>query len=291
MNSNRRRREAASGILFIAPSFLFLLAFFILPIFMSFYYSFTSYNVMSAPIFLGLDNYRKMLTDPFVKSSLINTIIYTFTTVPVQSALALLFAVWLANHFRGAYGGFVKSALFVPVIATSVLVGTLFVFMLATDEGAVNALITALGGTRVNWMGTLKTALPSVCMAAVWKNVGYFLVIFYAGIMDIPASLFEAARVDGGSPLQQFLHITLPALKPVMFLVVVLGTIWSFQVFDLVYAMTNGGPGRATVTLVLTIYKTAFKQYKMGYACAISMLLFLIITLLSMLQKRMFREE
>lgn len=290
MKSANRRREALTGAAFILPSFVLLLTFSIVPIGMALFYSFTKFNVVQAPVWIGLQNYARLRTDPYVESSIVNTIVYTLVTVPCQTALSLLFAAILAEFFRGRFGGFVKSALFVPVIASSVLVGTLFVFMLATDEGAVNAVLSVFGVPKINWLGGKQTAMISLCLAAIWKNVGYFLVIFYAGIMDIPPSLYEAARVDGASKRQQFFRITLPSLKQVLFLVLVLGTIWSFQVFDLVYAMTNGGPGRATVTLVLTIYKTAFKEFNMGSASAISMLLFVIVTAISAVQRFLFRD-
>jgi multiple sugar transport system permease protein len=127
-------------------------------------------------------------------------------------------------------------------------------------------------------------------MATVWKNVGYFLVIFYAAIMEVPRSLYEAAEVDGASRSQQFFYITLPGLSSVTYLVVTLGTIWSFQIFDMVYTMTGGGPGLSTVTLVLTIYNTAFREYSMGYASSIALLLFVFVILISYLQRLLFNN-
>ena len=126
-------------------------------------------------------------------------------------------------------------------------------------------------------------------MTAIWKNIGYFLVIFYAGILNIPGSLYEAAEVDGASRWQQFCHITIPGLSSVTYMVITLGTIWSFQVFDIVYTMTGGGPGMSTVTLVLTIYTAAFKEYNMGYASAIALLLFLIVLFVQFLQKKIMK--
>ena len=169
--------------------------------------------------------------------------------------------------------------------------GTIFSFLLTTDGGIVNFILGVFGIPKVNWLGSTDTSLIGVASAGIWKNVGYFLVIFYAGIMDIPKDLYEAAKVDGASSSQQFLHITLPQLRPITFLVVILGTIWSFQVFDLVYVMTGGGPGLSTTTLVLTIYNTAFKQYSMGYASAVGVLLFVIVIIISAVQKLAFRDR
>ena len=156
----------------------------------------------------------------------------------------------------------------------------------ASGRYATGSLLrTMFGLPSVNWLGGKLTSMLSVCIVSVWKNVGYFLVIYFAGIMDIPRSLYEAAEVDGANAFQRFFKITLPGLSSVTFLVVTLGTIWSFQVFDLVYTMTGGGPGTSTVTLVLTTYNAAFKEYNMGYASAVAMLMFVFVLAVSGLQK------
>jgi len=250
--------------------------------------SFTKYNIMQPAQWVGLANYERMLSDPYIWASLKNTALFTLITVPIQTILALLLAAVIAELFHNRFGNFIKSALFVPVIASSVLVGTLWSIILS-PTGVANDLIKTLGANPVNWLGGKSTALISICMATIWKNVGYFLVIYFAGIMDIPRSLYEAAQVDGATPIQRFFRITMPSLAPVTFLVVTLGTIWSFQVFDMVHTMTGGGPGLSTVTLVLTIYNTAFKEYNMGYASAIALLMFLFVMLISGAQKLILR--
>ena len=198
--------------------------------------------------------------------------------------IVLVLAAVIAELFHNKFGNFVKSSLFVPVIASAILVGTLW-FTLLSPRGVVNSIIHAFGLPSVNWLGGKLTSMLSVCIVSVWKNVGYFLVIYFAGIMDIPRSLYEAAEVDGANAFQRFFKITLPGLSSVTFLVVTLGTIWSFQVFDLVYTMTGGGPGTSTVTLVLTTYNAAFKEYNMGYASAVAMLMFVFVLAVSGLQK------
>lgn len=287
----RRSREALIGYTYILPSMLLILVFHAIPILMIFGMSLTKYNLIQPAKFLGMGNYAKMLIDPYFWDSLVNTIFYTLMVVPSQTIISLIVAVSLANRFRNRFGGFVKSSLFIPVVTSSVLVGTIWLFLFATEGGAVNNLLGLFGISRVNWVGAVATALPSVAIATVWKNVGYFLVIFYAGIMDIPQSLYEAAHVDGASQRQKFFHITLPMLRPITWLVLTLGTIWSFQVFDMVYVMTNGGPGRSTLTLVMTIYNTAFREYNIGYASAVSVVMFLVILVFSLLQKLFFNER
>ena len=279
-----RRKEAAQGFLYILPSLVLILVFSVVPILMSLYFSFTKYNVLQPPQWTGLDNYIRLFRDPYVRASLKNTVVFTVITVPLQTAGSLVLAAVIAELFHNKFGNFVKSSLFVPVIASAILVGTLW-FTLLSPRGVVNSIIHAFGLPSVNWLGGKLTSMLSVCIVSVWKNVGYFLVIYFAGIMDIPRSLYEAAEVDGANAFQRFFKITLPGLSSVTFLVVTLGTIWSFQVFDLVYTMTGGGPCTSTVTLVLTTYNAAFKEYNMGYASAVAMLMFVFVLAVSGLQK------
>lgn len=286
-----KTKEAISGYLYILPSFILLLVFSVIPIFMTIYYSFSEYNVMQPPQFIGLKNYIQLFSDPFISASVQNTIVYTIIVVPVQTILAMVIAQILASKFRNSFGNAIKSSLFVPVISSAILVGTLWSFLLTTDGGIINSILSLFRIPAVNWLGNTHTALLSVSIVSIWKNVGYFLVIYYAGIMDIPSSLYEAAEVDGATKMQCFRFITVPSLKPITYLVVTLGTIWSFQVFDIVYTMTGGGPGKSTVTLVLTIYKEGFRNYSMGYASAAATLLFAIIMLITALQKLLFRDK
>ena len=279
-----RRKEAAQGFLYILPSLVLILVFSVVPILMSLYFSFTKYNVLQPPQWTGLDNYIRLFRDPYVRASLKNTVVFTVITVPLQTAGSLVLAAVIAELFHNKFGNFVKSSLFVPVIASAILVGTLW-FTLLSPRGVVNSIIHAFGLPSVNWLGGKLTSMLSVCIVSVWKNVGYFLVIYFAGIMDIPRSLYEAAEVDGANAFQRFFKITLPGLSSVTFLVVTLGTIWSFQGFDLVYTMTGGGPGTSAVTRVLTTYNAAFKEYNMGYASAVAMLMFVFVLAVSGLQK------
>ncbi len=287
----KTQKDAVAGYLYILPSLILILMFSVVPIFMTGYFSFCDYNIMQPPQWIGLSNYKRMLGDPFVSASLKNTLIYTVIVVPVQTVISLILAQLIATIFRNRFGRFVKSCLFIPVVSSAILVGTLWAFLLQTDGGIINTMLGWIHVPAVNWLGTTTTSLLSIAIVSIWKNVGYFLVIYYAGIMDIPASYYEASQVDGATPFQCFRYITIPCLKPITFLVVTLGTIWSFQVFDIVYTMTGGGPGTSTVTLVLTIYKYAFKDYSMGYASAVAMLLFVIIVIITFVQKFAFRDE
>lgn len=287
----QKRLEATQGYIYILPSLILILSFSIIPIFMSGFFSFTEYNVMNSPKWAGLANYEKVFQDEYVRAALLNTLKYVLITVPIQTALSLVFAAFLAMKMQNKSGEFLRSVMFIPVIASAVTSGTIWRTILGTDGGILNNIIGLFGFDPVNWLGDSKTSLISICIVAIWKNVGYFLVIFYAGIMDIPKSLYEAARVDGANTYQQFFKITLPMLKPITSLVVTLGIIWSFQVFDLSYQMTGGGPGYSSVTIVMAIYNAAFKQYKMGYACAMAMLLLVIVLIINALKQRVFGEK
>lgn len=288
---SRKKKEALQGIIYVLPSFILIMAFCIIPIFMSGYFSFTSYNIMTPPKFVGLENYEKVFQDGYVADAAKNTLLYVLMTVPAQTILSLVFAAFLAYKMQNKTGGFLRSVMFIPVIASAVTAGTIWRIILNTEGGLLNNILNFFHLDSVNWLGSTKTALISICIVAVWKNAGYFLVIYYAGIMGISKDLYEAAKVDGATSIQQFFKITLPMLKPITYLVVTLGIIWSFQVFDLAYLMTGGGPGRATVTLVMGIYNAAFKQYKMGYACAMAMLLLLIVVIINVIENLFFKER
>ena len=288
---SRKTKEAVQGVIYILPSFVLILIFCIVPIFMSGFFSFTDYNIMNAPEFVGLDNFKKMFQDSYVRDAAKNTLLYVVMTVPVQTLLALTLAAFLAEKMRNKTGGFLRSVMFIPVIASAVTAGTIWRIILNTDGGFLNNILNFFHISSVNWLGSTQTSLLSICIVAVWKNVGYFLVIYYAGIMGIQKELYEAAKVDGATSIQQFTKITLPILKPITYLVVTLGIIWSFQVFDLAYLMTGGGPGHSSVTLVMGIYNAAFKQYKMGYACAMAMFLLIMIIIINVIEDLFFKEK
>ncbi|NCB91018.1 MAG: sugar ABC transporter permease [Clostridia bacterium] len=288
----RKRREAIEGIIYILPSFILIICFCIIPIIMSGYFSFTKYNVMNAPEFVGLENYVKMFKDSYMVSATKNTLLYVLMTVPFQTIISLAFAAFLANKMSKMKSGeFLRSIMFIPVIASAVTAGTIWRIILNTDGGFLNNILNFFHIPSVNWLGSTSTALLSICIVAVWKNVGYFLVIYYAGIMGISKELYEAARVDGATSMQQFTKITMPMLKPITYLVVTLGIIWSFQVFDLSYLMTGGGPGHSSVTLVMGIYNSAFKQYRIGYACAEAMFLLVIILVINVIENLFFKDK
>ena len=292
INKVRRRRNTLWGYGFTAPSAILLLVFIILPIFISAALSLTDFSGFNEPTYVGLKNYVDMFQDKKFLASMKNTFVYVIVTVPLQTILSLVVAAILAEKFRNPFGEFIRGTMFIPVLCSAVIAGNLFFYLFASDkEAIVNSLLMLLGFDKVNWLGKSATAMTVICIVAIWKNVGYFMVIFYAAIMDVPQTLHDAARVDGASPMQRFLHITMPGIRPVLYLVITLSTIWAFQVFDITMVMTKGGPGVATMSPVLLVYNYAFSDHRMGYASAIACLLAVVIFVISMLQKLVFREE
>ena len=286
-----RRRSSFGGLWYVLPSLAILVVAVVAPIAMSAYYSLTDYSLLRSANWIGTENYQELFRDGGFRRALWQTFIYTVISVPLQTVLALVLAALLARRRRNRFGMFVRSAMFVPVIASMVIIGSVWRYLLGTDQGMVNAALELVGIGAVNWLGQPVTALLVVALVTVWKNAGYFLIIYYAGMLDIPEDLYEASSIDGAGGVRQFWCITIPSLRPVTLLVVILGTIWSFQVFDLVYTMTSGGPGRATVTLVIAIYDAAFENMQMGYASAMAMVLFLIVFAASFVQRMLLRQR
>lgn len=285
------RLQRFVGLPFVLPSLIILIIVMIVPIIMSAYFSFTRYSVLSSPEWIGGDNFVRLLSDSAFISSIRITVIYTVISVPIQTFVSLVIADVLAKRFRNRFGSLVRASLFIPVMSSLVVVAVVWRALLGTDDGFVNLVLQTLGIDPVNFLGRPGLALTTVALVTVWKNIGYFLVIYYAGVMEVPAELYEASSIDGASRWQQLWNVTIPSLRPVTFLVVILGTIWSFQVFDLVYVMTGGGPGGATTTIVMMIYRAGFQNFHMGYASAMAIVLFLVILVVAIVQRRVMKNS
>lgn len=287
----RPSKKSFGGLAYVLPSLIILTLIAFVPIVCSIALSFTEYDVLSDPQFNGVHNYQVLWIDSFFWQALKYTLVFTIFAVPVQLIIAMLLADRLAKMRPRWFSGLVRSVLFVPVVASIVLVGAVWRYMLASDFGFFNTITKTIGLGNFNFLGDEKIAMASVIVVSVWKNVGYFLVLFYAGVMNIPLERYEAAKVDGANSWQQFWYITVPGLRPITVLCVILSTIWSFQVFDLVYAMTGGGPGGATSTLVMAVYQAGLKQFQMGYASAMAMVLLAITILCAVLQKLLMKGD
>ncbi|PTM59183.1 carbohydrate ABC transporter permease [Desmospora activa] len=285
-------RDPMMGYLFTLPVIVSLSVFLIGPIIYAFYLSFQQFTFLNPDLsqFVGLDNYTRLLTDERFHTALKNTSFYSLGVVPVQVSLALLLALIVNSKIRGKT--FFRVAYFLPTVTSTVAVSVMFLFLFKRD-GLVNAFLSLLGVEGRSWMLDVDFALPSIMLMAVWTTVGQFMVIYLAGLQDIPADLYEAAEVDGAGPLRQFWHITLPLLKPTTFFIVVMSVIGTFQVFDQMYVISKGagGPLDSTLTVVLYLYNVAFQDFEMGYASAIAFFLFAVILILTLIQRNFFGEE
>ncbi|MBQ8160733.1 MAG: sugar ABC transporter permease [Clostridia bacterium] len=287
----RTRVQALIGMGYIAPSFILMMTFNVIPIFLSIYYSFTKFNMVSAPSWIGLENYQKLFTNKALGDALHNTLIYVLITVPAQTILALIIAAFLAEHLKNRFGSLLRSTIFIPVIVSLIASATVWNIMYEPKGGLINQFLGLFGAGPVNFLGSKVNALPSVAAVAIWKNTGYYMVIYYAGIMGVSSEIREAAVVDGAGSFQRFWYITLPVLQPITYMIVTLGIIGSFQVFDLVYKMTGGGPGRSTYTIAYMIYSYAFQDKRIGYACALAVCLLIVILLIHAVQTLCFKER
>lgn len=285
------RRQAAFGVAYITPGMLIFLIFCIAPIFMTLFYSFTEYNLAQPPEWINLENYEKVFSNSQLRRALFNTVIYVIITVPLQTLLAMFVSNFLAEYLNNRYGRFLRSVIFIPTLCSYVAAASVWEVILASKGGLLNEIIGIFGLGPFNWLGEPTSALICVSLVAVWKSVGYFTIIFYAGIMNIDVSVREAALIDGATPRQRFWKLTVPLLKPITYLNVTLGIIWSFQAFDIVYKLTGGGPFGATSTVAYIIYAYAFQDFRIGYASAVAILLLVVILIIHFIQQHFFEGK
>lgn len=279
-----------SGYGYILPLCILLISFYVIPILMSFVLSFTKYNIMKAPTYAGLKNYLKLFRDKTFIESMKNTFIFMIGVVPLQTIGAMIMANWLNSIKSSFLGKFVKGAMFVPVISSMILTSIIWRILLNGESSPLN-LFVGLFGLSPDWLGDTHLSLYTLMGICIWKNIGYFMILYIAGLMDIPKVYYEAAQIDGANKIQEFFKITIPQLRKTTVIVVFLGIIWSFQIFDLVYSLTGGGPGNSTMTMVVHIYNVNFKQFNTGYAMAIANVLFLINALLAIAQKKFLKVD
>ena len=276
-----KRLKNQVGLLYIAPWIIGFLIFQLYPFGASFFYSFTKYNITGSPVWVGIDNYINIFTnDSNFKQSLVTTLSYVLLSVPMKLIFALLVAVLLNAKLR--FVSLYRTLFYLPsILGGSVAVSILWRFLFM-KEGMVNRLLETLHLPSVDWLGNPDMALFTLSLLPVWE-FGSSMVIFLAGLKQVPAELYEAARVDGASRIRMFFRITLPLLTPVIFFNLVMQMVSAFQEFTGAFVITNGGPMNSTYLFALKLYDEAFKFYKMGYASALSWVLFIIILVLTAL--------
>jgi multiple sugar transport system permease protein len=271
------RYAKVTPYLFILPMLLGLLMFRLGPIIASFGISFTSWNVFSPPRWIGLDNYRQLLTSPIFWEVARNTVLFAAIFVPLVMVLGLSLALLVNQKLRGST--FFRGVFFMPYITSIVAVALAWKWILATRFGLLNNALIDLFGVRSppSWLGDPAIALVSVAFVLAWQSAGFQMLLFLAGLQNIDESLKEAARIDGASNVQVLRYITLPLLSPITFFVLIISLIASSQTFEVTYALTGGGPQRASTTLAFFIYQNAFVHFQMGYASALAYMLLLFV--------------
>ncbi|PWK16317.1 carbohydrate ABC transporter permease [Tumebacillus permanentifrigoris] len=288
----RTRGDLATGYLFVLPVVVSLAVFLIGPILYALYISFHHFSFLAPDqaTFAGLDNYLKLFKDPRFIRALGNTSLYSLGVVPIQIAIALMLALIVDAKIKGKT--LFRVVYFLPTVTSTVAVSVMFMYLFKND-GLVNFVLSKLSIPTFDWFNSLTFALPAVMMMAIWTTVGQFMVIYLAGLQDIPQELYEAAEVDGATPWQRLRFITWPMLKPTTFFILIMSIIGTFQVFDQMYVISKGegGPQDRTLTVVFYLYRAAFKDFDMGYASAMAFALFLIILLLTIIQRKFFKEE
>jgi len=280
-----RAREAAWAYLFLTPFFIGLLAFILGPVVAAFVISFTDWDLLASPSWIGLTNYREMASDTLFWTALKNTLYFTVVSVPVSLTVALGLATLMNRKLRGI--NLLRAIYFFPVTASIVAVSLLWSWMYTPNFGIINYTLGQFGLPALKWLVDPNLAMPSVVLMSIWRGLGFNIVVFLAGLQGIPKDLYEAAELDGAGEWNRFRHITIPLLSPTMFFAGVMAVIASFQVFEQTYIMTQGGPGNATLTLVYHIFQNGFTYLRMGYASAMSFVLFAILFVITIVQVRL----
>lgn len=285
-SSSFEHNENLAGFAFLSLNLIGYIAFKVFPIIVAFFLSLSEWNFISGLEgikFTGLDNYAKLFGDEVFVASIINTIIYAIAMVPLTIFLSLIFAVILNEFVFGK--GFLRLAFYLPYVSSMVAVSVVWMILFLPSYGPVNTFLMGIGiAEPPRWLNSSNTALLTIILLGVWQNLGYCIIVVLAGLQGISKSLYEAADMDGANAVQKFFSITIPSLSSTMFFLVMISFIRSFQVFTPVQVMTQGGPGNSTQVLVYQIYDTAFHKSNLGYASAMSWVLFILVFLFTIVR-------
>lgn len=274
--------------LFLLPSLIGFITFYAVPGVRGLYISFTDWDMLSAPKFIGVENYADMFQDKQFWRSLQVTVYYVILNIPLQTILAIGLAVMMD---RVTKSNIIRGIFIMPWLLPPVIVALIWLWMLDPTLGFVNNLFQFLGLSRQPFLGSPDQAMPSIALINIWQYTGYTALLFFAGLQTIPKSLYEAAAIDGANERRIFWSITLPLLRPVLVFVLVTTIIGSFQIFDTIAVTTGGGPIDATRVITWYIFEFAFQRFQMGYATAVSVVLFLILIVATVLQMRLLRAD
>ena len=281
-----RSGDLRMALLFIAPATIGFLTFYVWPSIRGIYLSFTEFSLFGSPEFIGLDNYKAIWNDDLFWNSMKVTLEYVVLNIGFQTAIALGLAVLM---HRLTKSGIIRGSILLPFLIANVVVALLWFWMLDFQIGIVNNIISALGLDRIAFFGSEEWAIPTIAFVNVWRHMGYTALLIFAGLQTIPTSVYEAAAVDGANEWKTFWRITLPLLRPVLVLVLIITVTGSFQVFDTVAVTTGGGPGNASRVIQVYIVERAFERSDFGYASALSVVLFIILAIVAFLQNKFLR--
>ncbi len=285
-----------SAYIFIAPSFLLFTVFLVIPVFASLYWSFTEYNILQPPKFVGFQNYANILFhDPRFWKAMTNTVIFVIGTVPTSIVISLLLAMAIDQNIR--FKNWFKTFFFIPSITSIIAISVIWKWLYASGKyGLFNHFLSSIGIPPVNWLGVDWT-LPSIIMMSVWGGLGYNMILFIAGLQGIPQVFYEAAEVDGASDWDKFRNVTLPLLRPTMLFVSIMSIISAFQVFEQVYIMTYnsegavGGTLDCALTIVAYLYETGFQRFSMGYASALAYMIFFVLFIVTIINMKIVEKK
>jgi multiple sugar transport system permease protein len=282
--SYRMKHDIPYAILFLAPSLIGLTVFTLIPIIASLGLAFTDWNLLSPPEFVGLQNFRDIFADDVLWISLGNTLKYAAMIVPGSTALALALALFINREFPGIK--IIRLFFMIPGVASLVAIAMVWRWLFNDQFGLFNTVLRTIGLSPVGWLTTEQWVLPAIVIMLLWSGMGFDAIIYLAALRNIPRHLYEAAELDGANSWQRFWKITFPLLTPVHFYNLIIGLIGSFQVFDVIYVMTEGGPGFSSRVFAYHLFLQAFRRFNMGYASAMAWFLFLIILVLTLIQWR-----
>lgn len=284
------RQESRAALWFILPATLLLALFIFYPMISAFFISFKKMNLINPQSsFVGFGNYIMLLKDASFIKSVMNSIYFAAVVIPLQTAIALGLALLVKKKFRGI--GIFRTIYFLPVIVSFAIAATIFKLIYNKDYGMMNIVLKGFGLPTFDFLSNPDISMLGIIILCIWKAMGFFMIIFLAGLNNIPESLYEAAQIDGAGPLQRFITITLPLLKRTMAFVVIITTMDALKIFVPIYITTSGGPAGSTSTVVYHIYLTAFKQLNMGIATAAAFMFFAVVLVISIIQLRIFRTD
>lgn len=284
----KKMKNKAAALVFLLPSMLLLIVFVLWPMIYSVIMSFFEWNPLKDKTFIGFENYITLIHDSLWWTSFRNTIIYIALNVPLILVMSILMCelVLFINKKSGLISKFVRSVYFLPCVLSLVATGVAWKYLLGTNYGVINAMLSSIGLPSVEWLSSGKVALISLAIVCVWRWSGYYMVMVVAGRLEISPAYYEAAGLEGAGPWIQFKSITLPLLRPILTYIILMCVIGTFQEFDLVYSMTAGGPGSSTYLTGYYLYKAAFSSLKMGYSSAMAVFLFIVSLVFSVVHMK-----